>query len=176
MAFAGIRSGPQPRPLPRFTNDRFPHLRRFKQALLVAITLLSDGVHLFGWNFAFPSRAELLVWRAASLVMFGTAAVFWGAEVFAGLHRDQVGELLRVRIFQPSRLGDLKEARRRRPPRPQPTPESFPLPWEFAASMTMALLYLVARAYVLVKMFAGLRILPASAYTCVYWTNFVPHV
>lgn len=99
MAFVGIRSGPRQRPLPRFT-------------------LFTDGIHLFGWNVAFPSRAELLAWRIASLVMFCSAAMYGGAEIFAGLHRDQIGELLRVGIFQPSRLNEVKEARPHRPLRP----------------------------------------------------------
>ena len=176
MAFAGFRSGPQERPLPRLTNDRFPHVRGIRQVLLVTITLFSDGIHLFGWNFEFPSRAEQIVWRIASLQMFLTAAIFWGAEIFAGLHREQTWELLSTMIFHPSRVKELKVLRAQRPPRPQPTPETFPLPVECGASATMWILYLIARAYVLVEMFAGLRSLPRSAYVCVGWSNFFPHV
>ncbi|KAI4114855.1 MAG: hypothetical protein LQ338_007945, partial [Usnochroma carphineum] len=176
MAFAGIRSGPQQRPLPRFTNDRFPHVRKIRQVLLVTITLFSDGIHIFGWNFEFPSRTEQIVWRVASLVMFLTAAVFWGAEIVAGLHRDHVWELMRTVIFRPSQLKDLRKMRAERPRRPQPTPETFPLPIECGASATMWILYLIARAYVLIEMFVGLRILPRTAYVCVEWANFFPHI
>lgn len=176
MAFAGLRSGPQQRPLPRMPNDRFPHVRGLRQVLLVTITLFSDGIHLFGWHFEFPSRAERIVWRIASLQMFCTAAIFWGAELFAGLHRDQVWELLRTMIFHPSRVPEVKAIRKGRPPRVQPTPETFPLPWECGASVTMWVLYLIARAYVLVEMFVGLRIFPRSAYENVNWSSFFPHV
>ena len=175
MAFAGVRSGPQERPLPRLTNDRFPHVRGLRQVLLVTITLFSDGIHLFGWHFEFPTRAERIVWRTASLQMFVTAAFFWGAELFAGLHRDQTWALLRTMILHPSRVKDLKRARARRPQRAQPTPETFPLPWECGLSVTMWVLYLAARAYVLGEMFAGLRTLPISAYYCVNWSDFLPH-
>lgn len=176
MAFVGLRSGPQQRPLPRFTNDRFPHVRKIRQVSLITVTLFGVGIHIFGWNFEFPSHAERIVWRAASLVMFLSAAIFWGAEVLAGWHRDQVWELLVTTIFHPSQLKDLKEVRARRPPRAQPTPETFPLPLECGASVTMWIMYLIARGYVLIEMFAGLRVLPRSAYTCVEWADFLPHV
>lgn len=176
MAFAGFRSGPQERPLPRLPNDRFPHVRRIRQVLLVSITLFSDGIHLFGWNFTFPTRAERILWRVASLQMFLTAAIFWTAEILAGMHRDQTWELMYTMVFHPSRVKEFKTLRGNRPPRPQPTPETFPLPWECGASCTMWVLYLVARTYVLVEMFAGMRKLEQSAYTCVQWSTFFPHV
>lgn len=176
MAFAGIQSGPPERPLPRFTNDRFPHVRKIRQFLLVSVTLFGVGIHLFGWQFDFPTRVERILWRVASLQMFWTAAFFWAAEIGAGLHRDQTWELLYTVIFRPSRLKELKRTRKERLPRPQPTPETFPLPWECGVSMTMWLLYLVARVYVLVEMFAGLRKLPRNAYDYVDWTSFLPHL
>ncbi|KAL9608011.1 MAG: hypothetical protein Q9167_007129 [Letrouitia subvulpina] len=151
MAFAGIRSGPQERPLPRLTNDRFPHVRHFSQFLLIVITLFSDGIHLFGWRFDFPSRAERIVWRIASLQMFCTAAVFWGAELLAVLYRDDTWGLLRVIFTHPSQTKAFRKDRKEMPPPPQPTPETFPLPWECGASTTMWVLYLIARAYVLVE-------------------------
>lgn len=119
MAFAGVRSGPQQRPLPRLPNDRFPHVRGLRQILLVSITLFSDGIHIFGWHFAFPTRSERVVWRIASLQMFITAAVFWGVELGAGLHRDQTWELLRTTVFHPSQVNDLKRRRSQRSSHPR---------------------------------------------------------
>ena len=176
MAFAGLRSGPRQRPLPRMPNDRFPHVRGFRQFLLVTVTLFSDGIHIFGWRFDFPTRAERILWRVASLQMFCTAAIFWVAELLAGLYRDQVAKLILTMIFHPSQISEVKKLRKGGPKRPQPTPETFPLPWEFATSMTVFSLYLIARAYVLVEMFVGLRTLPRSAYENVNWAGFLPHV
>ena len=107
--------------------------------------------------------------------MFCTAAIFWSAELFAGLHRDQIWELLRTVIFYPSKVPKVKALRKKRPPRAQSTPETFPLPWECGASVTIWVLYLIARTYVLVEMFVGLRTLPRSAYKDVDWSNFLPH-
>lgn len=176
MAFARIRSGPQERPLPRFTNDRFPHVRGIRQFTLISVTLFGVGIHIFGWHFEFPSRSEQTIWRAASLVMFLTAAIFWSAEVLAGWHRDHIWELIVTTIFHPAQLKDLKQMRAQRPARTQPTPETFPLPLECGASATMWIFYLIARGYVLIEMFAGLRILPRSAFVSVEWANFLPHV
>ena len=176
MAFIGVRSGPLQRPLPRFTNDRFPHVRGLRQVLLITITLLSDGIHIFGWNFEFPTRTERIVWRVAGLQMFITAAFWWGAELFAGLHRDRTWDLLWTVLIHRSRVKDLKRTRAERPPRAQQTPETFPLPWECGFGVLMWVLYLAARVYVLVEMFAGLRTQPISAYICVDWSNFFPHV
>ena len=111
--------------LPRFTNDRFLHVRKIRQFLLVTITLFSDGIHIFGWNFEFPSRAERIVWREQC------------AEILAGLHRDNVWQPVRTIILCPSQLKNLRKMRAERPPRPQPTLETSPLPVESGASATM---------------------------------------
>jgi hypothetical protein len=151
----GLCRDPEPahrNAIPRFTNDRFPYVRKIRQFLLVSVTFLGVSIHHFGWHFAFPTRAERIIWRDASLQMLWIAAFFWAAEILAGLHPDQTWELLYIMIFQPSRLTELKRARKARPARPQPTPETFLLPWECGVSMTMWLLYLIARLYVLVEM------------------------
>ncbi|KAL4920371.1 hypothetical protein BDW62DRAFT_16531 [Aspergillus aurantiobrunneus] len=176
LAFANIRAGPRRRPLPRFTNDRFPHVRGPRYTLLVVMTLFGVGIHLFGWNFWFPTRGEQIAWRVASLQMLFTAAFFWAVEIIAGWKRDNVMELWYCMVFTPGKLEELKERRRLRPPRPQPTPADFPLRWECGVSATMALLYMIARVYTLVEMFAGLRELPANAYNCVEWVDFFPHI
>lgn len=176
LAFANIRAGPRRRPLPRFTNDRFPHVRGFRYALLVTVTLFGVGIHLFGWNYRFPSRWERIVWRIASVQMLWTAAFFWAAEIIAGWKRDNIKELWYCMIFTPSKLDEVRERRRRRPPRPQPTPADFPLRWECGVSATMGLLYMIARIYIIGEMLAGLRELPLSAYACVDWTTLIPHV
>ena len=91
MAFAGIRCGPQDSPLSRMPNGRFPHVRGVRQYVLVTMTLFSDGIHIFGWNFVFSSRTEHIIWWVASLVMFcSLAATFWFAELSAGLYQDQI--------------------------------------------------------------------------------------
>ena len=37
--------------------------------LTSTVAMLFGGIHCAGWNFAFPSHAELIVWRASSLII-----------------------------------------------------------------------------------------------------------
>ena len=175
LAFINIRAGPRSRPLPRFTNDRFPHVRGIRYTMLISTTLFGVGIHLFGWNYRFPSHWERLIWRITSVQMLWTAAFFWFVELLAGWKRDNIIELWYAVIFTRSKLDEIRERRRKRPPRPQATPKTFPLRWECGVSATMALFYMVARLYIIGEMLAGLRELPASAFDCVNWTTFVPH-
>jgi hypothetical protein len=105
-----------------------------------------------------------------------TAFIFWGVEIVAGWKRDKVIDLWYCMMFTPSKLDELKKLRKLRPERPQPTPADFPLRWECGVSFTLGVLYIVARTYIIAEMFAGLRELPESAYACVNWINFLPHV
>jgi hypothetical protein len=56
------------------------------------------------------------------------------------------------------------------------TSKQLPLPWEFATITPLAILYGVARFYLIAEAFAELRDLDGSAYVNVEWTNFLPHV
>ena len=35
----------------------------------IIIALLFGGIHCAGWNFPFPSHAELIIWRVSSLII-----------------------------------------------------------------------------------------------------------
>jgi hypothetical protein len=175
MAFIKIPAGPTKRPLPRFTNDRFPHLRGSRQFILIVITLFTDGIHLCGWNYRFPTPGEQIAWRVATMVMFVTAAIFWIAELVAVCKRDQLPELWYCKLFTPNKLQALLEERSQRPEEPQLTPEEFPETWECGSSGIVFGLYCIARVFTVIEMFLGLRRLPKSAYVYVQWTIFIPH-
>ena len=70
-----IRSKPE-RPLQRFTNDRFPNMSIHYQVPYYFVTLAFAAIHLIGWNFTFPTRAEAYLWRTSSLVVLVTIFVF----------------------------------------------------------------------------------------------------
>jgi hypothetical protein len=52
----------------------------------------------------------------------------------------------------------------------------LPLPWEFATITPLAIIYGVARFYLIAEAFAELRNLPGTAYVNIEWTKFLPHV
>ena len=55
--------GVQERPLPRIPNDRDSRLHNLRIVLIVAIPTASFSLlYLIGWNFAFPTREEKLLW------------------------------------------------------------------------------------------------------------------
>lgn len=75
---------PPSRPIQRIPNDRFPMNPYGVQEYFVCIaTLLLAGIHVAGWNFSFPTRLELILWRTASLILFGVIATFWALETVA---------------------------------------------------------------------------------------------
>jgi hypothetical protein len=52
----------------------------------------------------------------------------------------------------------------------------LPQMWEFASITPLAIVYGVARLYLIAEAFAELRNANASAYVNVEWTNFIPHI
>ena len=54
-------------------------------------------------------------------------------------------------------------------------PRKLPLSGEFWSIFPLATIYAIARTYILVEAFAGLRNLDASAYFNVNWAMYVPH-
>ncbi|KAL9944097.1 hypothetical protein D7B24_001977 [Verticillium nonalfalfae] len=75
---------PSQRPIQRIPNDRFPMNPYGAQEYCVCFaTLLFTGLHIAGWNFAFPSQLERILWRVTSLILFGVTAAFWALETMA---------------------------------------------------------------------------------------------
>ena len=98
---------PQQRPLPRLPNDRFPHLRRIRQILLVTTTLFSDGIHIFDRHSATPPPSERILWRASSPASISSSQqLSFGARNSGTLvlHRNQTWELIRTMMFHPSQV------------------------------------------------------------------------
>lgn len=52
----------------------------------------------------------------------------------------------------------------------------LPLPWEFATITPLAIIYGIARVYLIGEVFAELRNINVKAYANVEWTNFIPHL
>ncbi|KAM6484150.1 hypothetical protein HDV62DRAFT_357542 [Trichoderma sp. SZMC 28011] len=110
------------------------------------------AIHVAAWNFAFPSRIELIFWRCASI--FTTAAPlcylvggwFYYVRVETELSKRS---LYRLMGFTRGILA-------------------------FAA-VTMMVLYIAARLFIIVEMFRTLCFLPPGSYIST-WTSNIPHV
>jgi hypothetical protein len=172
--FMHLPVGPFERPIPRFGNDRLPNLRGHQETLLCVTTLTYAAIHLAGWNYAFPTKVELILWRASSMFLFANTVAFWLFETAAAWYRAGRWQRLFYRITDPGRLAEFEASRCER--EENRAPKQLPLPWEFWSIFPLAITYAAARSYLVVEVFLGLRSLESSAYINVDWSSFIPHV
>ncbi|RAK82213.1 uncharacterized protein BO72DRAFT_444140 [Aspergillus fijiensis CBS 313.89] len=191
------------RPQNRIISDNFPVTDLRADCIATPVLLLFGSMFLFAWDFHYPTRAERLLWRTASVynLLF---------TVVGGLHAGYCDKILLPRAYE--------ERKQRIPwiasPSPSPRgsqvgnhPPSFSPPlktpsqgfWARVANKIrnidpthdpkaelplrvliptsiICALYCVGRTYILVEDFIGLRSLPASAFQTVSWEDYVPHL
>ena len=174
QTFMKLPTTPHERPITRFGNDRFPNLKGYQELFLCFATLLYAAIHLAGWNFSFPTRLELILWRVSSMFLFGNTVLFWVCETTSSWYRNGRWQRIFYRAFKPSRLEDVEKARLAR--RDQQVPKVLPLRWEFWSIFPLAVTYGAARGYLIAEVFLELRSLQPNAYVNVSWSAFIPHV
>ena len=168
---------PADRPIMRIPNDRFPTDPYGVQEYCVCLaTLLFTGIHLVGWNFSFPSPLEQILWRVSSSILFGVTAVFWVLETAASWVR--LGRWRRILRLVSGRsqqqLDDVDEEVVGTKDIEERT--QLPLPWEFWTIMPIAVVYGLARTYLLVEAVYGLRSLEMTALITPQWSLALPHI
>jgi hypothetical protein len=176
--FMGMPVIPKERPIQRIPNDRFPtDPYGVQEYLLCFATLLFTAIHVAGWNFDFPTEVERILWRISSLLLFGITVAFWFFETIASWTR--LGRWKEIYLYLANKQGLERHRRdvvRRQTLQPQRKMADLPVLWEFVTITPMAIIYGVARLYLIVEAFAELRNVNASAYVNVEWTEFIPHV
>ena len=168
---------PEARPIQAIPNDRFPMDPYGSQEYFLCLaTLLFTGIHVAGWNFAFSSTWERLLWRISSLILFGVTALFWLFETMASWTRLGRWKWLYLKLTCRKQASAVK--RRSSDKQETATRDSaqLPLPWEFWTIFPIALLYGVARFYLIAEAFMELRRVEASAYINVDWSAYIPHI
>jgi hypothetical protein len=169
---------PTDRPIQRIPNDRFPtNPYGVQEYLLCLATLVFTAIHVAGWNFDFPSDTERILWRVSSLLLFGITVAFWVLETIASWTRLGRWKTVYLYVFKHKELGlHTRRMAQRQQTMVKRTMAELPLLWEFLAITPLAIVYGVARLYLIVEAFAELRNVKGSAYVNVEWTNFIPHV
>ncbi|KAL7912217.1 hypothetical protein GGI35DRAFT_444737 [Trichoderma velutinum] len=113
------------------------------------------AIHIVAWNFAFPSRVELIFWRCASIF---TAAVPFTLMLLSWL----------------SFWWGHKPTKRSQ--RPLDRRERFINKVTVNLTLNLGMhIYIVARLFILVEMFRTLCFLPPGSYVST-WTSNIPHV
>ncbi|KAJ4374814.1 hypothetical protein N0V83_001891 [Neocucurbitaria cava] len=176
--FMGMPVIPATRPIQRIPNDRFPmDPYGVQEYLLCFATLLFTAIHIAGWNFDFPTATERLLWRISSLLLFGITVAFWVFETMASWTR--LGRWKTIYLYLTNKEKVEMHKRKithRQTLQPKRRMTELPLPWEFAMITPLAIIYGVARLYLIGEAFAELRNVSGTAYVNVEWTDFLPHV
>ncbi|KAI1505713.1 hypothetical protein F5X99DRAFT_428799 [Biscogniauxia marginata] len=136
--------------------DLISHVQQHPLLLLLLLVLPAayGGIHLAGWNFEFPSRAERVCWRASCLLivaafpaLFGLAHACSAAEQWAV--RRQLWGVIGPDFFSRSRN---------------------------AMWYGTLFLYALARLFIVAEAFASLRRVPIGVFWMPPWLEMVPHL
>ncbi|KAG2129183.1 uncharacterized protein EDB93DRAFT_141716 [Suillus bovinus] len=109
------------------------------------------GIHCMAWFFAFPTYEEQVLWRISAVAATCTPCLCFSAYFDTELFTHNL--------------------------RHSPDSENYVIESiYFVICFAFAMLYIAARAVLLVLMFTTLRNLPPDAYKEVSWTSLVPHL
>ena len=177
-------SGPRPGGFwsDAFFEDRVVHT---SSSLGLAFTCLVFGAcHLLAWNYTFPSPAERMLWRVMSISCTVLPMVL--------LVLDNASDWLNQKLTKMTQPVQKKENALRSflnhsPKRTTMIARSifrtaitcFEVLYagvtSYTASQIVMCLYILLRLYLLVAIFVSLRLVPASVYTTVDWSRYIPH-
>ena len=127
-------------------------LEEFTNTVLCSLVLMCyGGIHLTAWNFHFPTKTEMWMWRWSGLLLLCTVPTIIIISAMGGIHS----------IFQ-KRNWEVCDR----------------LLTIIAALIMMALCAgcLFSRAFIVVEAFISLRAVPISVYAVLPWSNYIPHI
>ncbi|KAK0476270.1 hypothetical protein EDD18DRAFT_168649 [Armillaria luteobubalina] len=151
---------------------------------VVCVGWLFGAVHCAAWSFNFPSPAEMILWRTSSIaiVICLIYSISHLRIVESGLNR--ISQWVR-KVFEPSRILLARLFPRNK----------FELIYIFldtinvssgifhpfkqvssSLSVLAIMMYIIARAILIVLAFLQLRSLPPLALRTVNWTTLIPHI
>ena len=118
--------------------------------LLVALPLVYGGIHLTTWNFRFPSQAEHILWKIASIDIMGTIPLvltFFGCIYVWSTYYEGASDV---------------------------SPSVKYISWILLTPMSI--FYALSRIYIVVESFISLRHVPIGVYAVVPWVQDIPHI
>ncbi|RWA05963.1 hypothetical protein EKO27_g9149 [Xylaria grammica] len=151
--FGGI-SG---RPLRRIPNDFYDPPSTLRIALFLWMLSISHlGIHVIGWVFTFPTMIEWYLWQIASLGLLGIFLISGVLNVLS---------VIPGWGFRVNTLGIWYST---------PKDDTFWRKWALnGPSLVGAMLYYVAKTYIILECLLSLRLMPSSVYRTVDWTQYL---
>lgn len=145
------------RPLRRIPNDFYDGPASWKLAIFLWVASIAHlGVHVFGWAFFFPTVTEWYMWQVASLSLL---AIISGSGLF------NVFSVKPGLDFRVNTLGIWYTT---------PEKNTFWRRWAVhGPAFLAAMVYYLAKTFILVEAFVSLRLMSTSAYQTVPWTDYL---
>lgn len=131
-------------------------------------SILHSTIHLLAWNVEFPTHAEQLLWRGATLTLL-VASSFSVGVVGSLIRRGYTGRVNLCWIWVNGQVG-------------RPDPEKATLWQRFQFRMldvvftSTTLCLVLARLCIILEVIISFRSLPGGVYKTVRWTGFIPHI
>jgi hypothetical protein len=146
---------------------------------LAAMSAVFAGLHLAAWNDHFPSMAEKYGWRACTLYTLATSTIIFPIYLRSmDIPVDHVENSEQVKTPTPKDL----EANKKVTPvvdvndcKSRTTKFNGKYGLQFIPGVIIIGLYSLARAFLIIEPFVGLRSLPPAAFQTVEWINYLPH-
>ena len=187
-----IRTGMEPcqdRPINRLSEVYYPALNEpLHLFILFALQASYFGVHLAGWNLAFPTEIEHRLWHVCSIMQMGCMVTVWTVDltvwhIFPRLNstaHSQSGVMQLPAYQTKQHRPNVRQRTRKffdvwRNNSPDQDPDMTVKLKALLPVTVAAIIYCFARSYVLMESLVSLRALPASAYASVNWSTLIPH-
>lgn len=183
-----IRVHPKPRPITRIPNDNWPALPSSSVFMLGFVDMCYAAIYMAGWNFTFATQVERLLWRISTTTIMGIVVTYLIIDLYA-FHLMPALPAKARGVFKlkgsPTSLSMLQRRNASRTRRAldwlrnssQNKDPQLYMPLKASVPITTAaIVYGIARGYLLLECVVALRWLPSSAYESVNWSAFLPHV
>jgi hypothetical protein len=161
----------------KISDANCPRLPRWSVAVCILFEALYVGIHVWGWDFFFASTIERDLWRGASFTMGVCTAGFWSYHFYVNHCHKRLLSAVRTATGRSERRYIDTEVERGARRNAVTTLGGFvATPDNYSGGargtslislvpiIALAVIYVLARGFIIVECFASLRKLPQDAY------------
>ena len=181
--FFGFRPDLRKRPMQRILNDVLPWFTEASDTVTALVVILIYGaIHLTGWNLVFTTQTEKILWRAATLMIMCTVALFcfwelgWG--IICAAHRLRINKqkvrprsVYYVYTVQCEKIAGIPDLSIR----DKKYEDTVARKAHMNFTIPIATMYVLSRLCIFAEALIALRCLPRGSFQNVNWATFIPH-